>query len=188
MEEVMVRSLCLAAMLLIFGASSVPAAVVSFRGTITSKVGTGGALNLAIGNTFVGGLYVNDSVTNSSTISGGVFQFSNGLRLGITGGTVDIVGGNSIQFSIGTGNSNPPVLMAFSFTGVTGLGTGVNNSQFERIVWSTTSFNMLDNGVLPFYEGSITAVPEPSSAVALAGLALGGGFYRWRNRRKQASV
>ncbi len=180
----MIRSLCLATMLLTVGASTASAAVVSFIGTITSKTGSGGSFNIANGTNFSGGLTINDSVTNTASISTGQFTFGNGLQIFVTGGTVAIVGGNQIDFTITSAQTSPSASIGFSFTGVSGLGTGVNNAQLEKIIGSTTSFVMAENGAFPLYQGTITAVPEPGSVLALAGLFAGGYGYRWRKRRQ----
>lgn len=181
----MIRSLCLAAMLLFVGASSVSAAAVSFRGVINSRIpATGGSFGLSPGATFTGGLYVLDSVSSSSSIIGGRFDFSNGLTIFVNSGTVSITG-STVDFSMLAANSatTPLSSILFSFTSVPGIGSSINSAELDKLAWRTTSFNLFEGGGVPFYEGTITAVPEPSSMLALAGLAVGGLGYRWRKRR-----
>ena len=157
---------------------------------LTSRTGAGaGSLNLpgsisaANPLPFYGSLTINDSATNSSTISGGTFVFGTSSVI-LTGGTVNIVGGNQVDFLMTPANSSPGVTISFNFAPVAGLGTGINQSQIDLLRDLTTnSFLLIDGNPLPLFQGSITAVPEPGSMLALAGLV--GGFGGWHYRRRK---
>lgn len=174
-------------------ASSAQAAVIQFYGSITSKVGTGGTLNFALPRPFTAYLSVNDSGTNSSTVAFGGFKFGN-TEITVSGGQVNVLNGDTIEFIFGTSNTTLATLngnpngtsgiaaIAFSFNGIAGLGTGVNQSQLYKLNGATTNFTLLENGSLPLYAGTITAIPEPSSMLALGGLVAGFGGWRYRRR------
>lgn len=174
-------------------ASSAQAAVIQFYGAITSKVGTGGTLNFALPQPFTAYLSVNDSGTNSSTVAFGGFKFGN-TEITVSGGQVNVLNGDTIEFIFGTSNTTLATLngnpngtsgiaaIAFSFNGIAGLGTGVNQSQLYKLNGATTNFTLLENGSLPLYAGTITAIPEPSSMLALGGLVAGFGGWRYRRR------
>lgn len=162
--------------------SNASAAVIQFTGILNTKIGTGGALNLSVPQGFFASLQVNDSGTNNSTISSGFFSFGS-TTLAVSGGQVNVTGGNQIDFVISTANTSPAASIAFAFSPVAGLGTGVNQGQLNLLEGLTAAFVMQDGGSFPIYLGDITAVPEPGTMLALAGLVSGFGGWHYRRRR-----
>jgi hypothetical protein len=191
----MLRSALLTlAVVVCLSASTAQAAAIQFYGALTSKVGSGGTLNFAVPQLFTAYMSVNDSVTNSTTVAFGGFKFGN-TEITVSGGQVNVLNGDTIEFIFGTSdttlatlNGNPVgtpgiAAIAFSFNGVTGLGVGINSYVLGRLNGLTTNFTMLENGSLPLYAGTITAIPEPSSMLVLGGLVAGFGSWRYRRRK-----
>jgi hypothetical protein len=183
------------AMLTCFCVSNAEAAVIQFYGSLTSKVGPTGVLQFALPKAFTAYLSVNDSGSNLATVAFGGFKFGN-TEITVSGGSVEVKNGTDIEFLFDTSNTTLATFngsangtagiaaIGFTFTGISGLGTGVNQSQLYKLDGATTNFTLFEFGGLPFYSGTITAIPEPSSLLALTGLV--SGFGAWRLRRRAA--
>lgn len=164
------------------------AATVSFRGQLTANPVSGGTLSLPLAN-FEAFVVTGAPFGATAFATGGFFDF-NGTIVNITGGVVSISGGNTLTFTLLSPNN---VTSTFSFSGVTGLGGTMNQAAFDALtpppVYSSAFQIFQTNGgatVLSAYSGSISSVPEPSSMLALAGMAFGAGAWRWRKRKQIA--
>ena len=177
--------------------STAQAAAIQFYGALTSRTGSGGTLDFSVfpqPKLFTAYMSVIESPTNSTSVAFGGFKFGN-TEITVSGGEVNVVNGDSVEFIFETqdtvlstlnGNavSSPGIArILFTFNGVTGLGTGINQYVLGRLNGLTTNFTMLENGSLPLYSGSITAIPEPSSMLVLGGLVAGFGGWRLRRRK-----
>jgi hypothetical protein len=174
--------------------SSAQAAAIQFYGNLASKVGPAGVLQFANNTPFTAYLSVNDSGTNVSSVAFGGFKFGN-TEITVSGGSVEIKNGNEFEFLFAPGdttlatlngapNGTPGIaFIGFTFTGVSGLGTGINQTQLGKLNGLTTNFTLSEFGGLPIYSGTITAIPEPSSMLVLGGLVAGFGSWRYRRRK-----
>jgi hypothetical protein len=171
--------------------SSASAALVNFRGVLTGNPISGGTLSLPLNTPFLGSITTGAPIGNFAIITGGFLDF-NGTILTINGGAVTIPTANTLQF-VALSN-NPPnninVTTSFSFTGVSGLGSVVDQSAFDALYPPVYTSNSLvifqtDGGsnVLASYGGSVSSVPEPGSVLALCGLVAGAGAWRLRRRK-----
>lgn len=168
--------------------SSASAAVVKFKGVLTSNPVSGGTLTLPL-NSFEAQVNTGAPLGSVAFVTGGFFDF-NGTIVNISGGVVSITGGNTMGFTL---LSPSNVTSTFSFAGVPGLGGTVNQAAFDQLgppnqpFPLTTAFQIFQtNGgstVLSQYGGSISSVPEPGSVLALCGLVAGAGAWRLRRRK-----
>lgn len=169
--------------------SSASAAVVNFKGVLTTNPISGGTLSLPL-NTFDARIITGAPFGTSAFITGGFFNF-NGTVITIAGGQVQIPSTGTLSFTILAPNN---VVSTFAFSGVSGLGSTVNQAAFDSLYPPilTTSFSIFqsDGGsnILASYDGSISSVPEPNSMIALAGLVVGAGAWRLRKRKLQAKA
>lgn len=170
--------------------SSASAAVVNFKGVLTSNPVSGGTLTLPLNTVFDAQVITGAPLGAVAFVTGGLFDF-NGTLVNINGGVVSITAGNTIGFTLLSPNN---VTSTFTFAGVPGLGGTVNQAAFNQLgappqpQLLTTAFQVFqtDGGsnVLASYGGTISSVPEPGSMLALGGLVAGAGAWRIRNRRK----
>ncbi len=72
-------------------------------------------------------------------------------------------------------------ILAMDFAG---SSAGDNQAALNALIGSSASF-AIQNGGGVTYLGTITAVPEPASMVALTGLVIGFGGYQWRRRKQK---
>ncbi|MCC6510084.1 MAG: PEP-CTERM sorting domain-containing protein [Pirellulaceae bacterium] len=181
----MIRMAGLAVIALLCGAQGAMGAVVSFKGTLTSYttvVGAADPIVLGLPEDFT----VTVNTSGSAITNGGiVFTGNSGKQFNLTGGTINI--GATTDFS---GISIDPTFgsiggtLNFSFAAVV-----PNNTQagLDALIGSGGSASIFGfpftNGSAGFYQGAVTAVPEPGSMLALAGLVAGCGGYRWRRGR-----
>lgn len=173
--------------------NSASAAVVNFRGVLTSNPISGGTLSLPLNN-FEARIITGVPFGTSAFITGGFFNF-NGTLVNVVGGQVQIPSAGTLSFTV---LSPSNVISTFSFAGVSGLGSTVNQSAFDslgppaRPTALTTAFSIFqsDGGsnILASYDGSISSVPEPNSMIALTGLIFGAGAWRLRRRKLRAAV
>ena len=169
--------------------SSASAAVVNFKGVLTSNPISGGTLSLPL-NSFEARIITGAPFGSSAFITGGFFNF-NGTLVTVTGGQVQIPSTGTLSFTVLSPNN---VFSTFSFSGVAGLGSTVNQAAFDSLYppIRTTAFSIFQtdggSGILASYDGTISSVPEPNSVIALAGLVFGAGAWRLRKRKLQAKV
>ena len=169
------------------------AAVMSFRGTVNSANSAAGFLGAVPPNVnFSVNLTVTDGAGPNAAITGGTFEWIGNSVQFITGGSVTLIEGgpnnDGANFLVSTGagfglfnfSSGP----ANSFI----AGTAVNQGNLNGIPMSgaTTGFSFITGGGAVIYSGTITAVPEPASCLALLGL-VGAGAWRMRRARKVAA-
>ena len=169
------------------------AAVMVFRGTVTSANSNAGFLGVVPPNVnFSVNLTVTDGAGPNGAITAGTFQWiGNSVQL-ITGGNVTLVEGGPnndganflVNTTAGFGLFNFGSGLANSFI----TGTAVNQGNLNGIPLSgaTTGFSFITGGGAVIYSGVITAVPEPASCLALLGL-VGVGAWRMRRARKVAA-
>jgi hypothetical protein len=153
--------------------SNASAALVNFKGVLTSNpTPPTGSLNLPLGD-FELSLTTGVPLA-TSLITGGQFKFG-ATVVNVAGGTVGVIA-------------------SFTFSGLSGLGGTVNQATLDKLYPPivTTTFSILQTDpsggtVLAQYDGTISSVPEPSSMIALAGLAVGAGGWRLRKRKLAAA-
>ncbi len=177
--------------------SSASAAAVTFKGAITgSNPVTSPGIVLPLGD-FTLSLQMNPG--NPAFITGGqyVFGFGSGSPtvLAVTSGFVSSPINGLLSFQVTSpGPSGTSISSNFIFTGVTGVTAGlVDQAALNKLYppiyttsWSLANTNS-GGSTLASYSGTISSVPEPSSMIALAGLALGAGGWRFRKRRLAAA-
>lgn len=159
--------------------------------------------------TFTGSLTYNPIIGAADPL--GIAGQTLGIRMDVDGagnvlsGHIRVVTGPgshySIPFNPGTGTGALGANTVWSGINVPAAGNNMTISIAQSIPnFSAASLNLLNgvagsaslnfvdlgNGNIGSYSGAITAVPEPGSMVALAGLVAGCGYYGWR-RRKQAA-
>jgi hypothetical protein len=169
--------------------SNASAALVNFKGVLTSNpTPPTGSLNLPLGD-FELSLTTGVPLA-TSLITGGQFKFG-ATVVNVAGGTVGVSGGNTLSFTV---LATPNVIASFTFSGLSGLGGTVNQATLDKLYPPvvTTTFSILQTDpsggtVLAQYDGTISSVPEPSSMIALAGLAVGAGGWRLRKRKLAAA-
>ncbi len=169
--------------LTLLGGSESMAAVVRFAGTIsnyTPIVGSNNPINL-LGQTFA----INADIDNAGNVTSGFIRFS-----GIPGNhfTVPFTGPNGSSAIAPFALNNIPTT-----SGTLSLSIAQNIPDF-----SPASLNQLKgfSGAMTLagvfganvgvYSGSITAVPEPGSMLALGGLVAACGVFQYRRSRKAA--
>ncbi len=174
-------------------ASVSEAAVMTFRGTVSSNGGNaGGFLGAVPPNVnFSINLTVADGAGPNGPITGGTFEW--------IGNSVQFITGGSLTLAEGGPNSDSAnfVVTTAAGTGIFGFssgaansfitGTAINQGNVNGIALNsgTAGFTFLANGGV-VYTGGITAVPEPTSCLALLGL-VGVGAWRMRRARKVAA-
>ena len=160
------------------------AAVVSFFGRVDTLTGPAGFLGTVPPVVpFTMTLNIADGPGPSGAITSGVLSFAGFPTLNSTiGSSVNLTEGgtsDTLSFLVLTSGG----VGIFNFTGDFITGTAVNQAAFSRIPFSTASFDFASGGTL--YEGTITAVPEPGTCLALVGLV---GVCGWRVRRKSKNT
>jgi hypothetical protein len=169
--------------------SNASAAFVSFKGVLTGNpTPPTGSMSLPLGD-FDLGLTTGFPLATTN-ITGGHFRFG-ATVVAVAGGTVSVSGGSTLSFTV---LATPNILASFTFTGLSGLGSTVDQTTLDKLYPPivTTTFSILQtnpagNTVLALYDGTISSVPEPSSVIALTGLAIGAGGWRLRKRRFAAA-
>jgi hypothetical protein len=164
---------------------SASAAVVKFKGVLKSNpTPPTGSMNLPLGD-FELSLTTGFPLA-TTTLTGGQFKFG-ATTINVAGGTVQVSGGNTLSFTV---LSTPNIISTFTFSGLSGLGGVVNQATLDALYppIRTTAFTILQTdagggNLLAQYDGTISSVPEPSSMIALAGLAIGAGGWRLRKRK-----
>ncbi len=170
-------------------ASISEAAVMVFRGTVNSANSNAGFLGAVPPSVnFSINLTIADGAGPNAPITGGTFEWIGNSVQFITGGNVTLVEGGAndganflVNTSAGFG--------LFNFSGGNFFAnTAVNQANLNGLGTppSTTGFSFITNGGAVIYSGSITAVPEPTSCLALLGL-VGVGAWRMRRARKVAA-
>lgn len=178
------RSLVCLGLLAAFYCSSAQGASVAFTGTFLSNPsGDGmGALGSLPSPISFDPRYFSfgDGSGSQALTGGGSLPLSSGGPLFVTAGnaTLTDAGTNDVaQFvlNVSTLGAGGPAngLLTFNFTGdLFSGGSTVSQANFEDLWFNSTSVTYTDfsTGTLNVYSGVITAVPEPTSALALVGL------------------
>jgi len=184
-----VRVLASLAVLAMLSSAS-QAAVVLFQGTVvTASASTGFLGAVPPSRNFSMVMTIPDGAGPNAAGIAGTMSFTGFPTQTITSGTLNLVDSgatDTVSFNFNT----PTGLGLFSFTGNLITGTAVNQGNLNGLNPSvteglrTTGFSFIDlaaGGVV--YQGSITAVPEPGTCLALLGLVGGGA---WKLRRKKS--
>lgn len=169
-------------------ASQSNAAVLGFKGKLTGAfantfgVNPGDFTGSATLGPFSGGTA---TITNFSFAFSGPATVSTPVLLNLSSASIS---GTNLNFNItgifptvtNTGSPITSMVMTFGYTG----NTGITDSNALSYIYGRTadSFNVQFNGPANSYGGSITAVPEPGSMIAVAAITLLGGGYRLRKR------
>lgn len=182
----MLKAVGLAAVALLCTMQAAMGAAVSFKGTFTNYttiVGASDPYALGLPEAFT----VSFQTAGNAIIGGGiVFTGNSGKQFDFTGGTITT--GATTDFTGLTINNYPGAIggtLSFSFATTIPDTTQASLDQLWFQTGSASFFGFpFTNGAQGFYQGNITAVPEPGSMLALAGLVAGCGGYRWRRARK----
>ncbi len=170
-------------------ASVSEAAVMVFRGFVNSSNNAAGflgavppAVNFSIN------LNVTDGPGPNAAITSGTFEWIGNSVQFITGGNLNLTDGglnDTLAFQVNTSAG----IGLFNFTGGNFItGTAVSPTSLSGLVTqsATTGFSFITNGFVTTYSGSITAVPEPTSCLALIGV-VGLGAWHMRRLRNRAA-
>lgn len=171
--------------------SSASAGAVQWAGLLTSKTGTPTSLNLTIPPSVpISGIFnVGASLPDTGVFNGSLL-FGN-QTMNITVGTLQRTP-TQLTFNVAQSDNNRNMSLQIVFNG-TFAGWGLGNTAAMDSVLNTlittsptpignvTMLELSGLSVVGAYGGSIQAVPEPSSAIALIGLGVGFGI---RYRRK----
>ncbi len=182
----MTRFLSVLALLAVATVANVSsAASVYFRGNISSlSPALGGADPLGLAgapaaNPFEA--FVNTN--NLGGITGGYIVFAGKHFNFNAAGTVNTVAANPTLFS-NIGLLTPSNVATGQTLNISMPQLGSDNN-FANLITQSGSFTISGGGLQ--YFGNITAIPEPGSMCALAGLVMGCAGYSWRKRRKPAA-
>ena len=172
--------------------SSASAGAVQWAGTLTTKTGTPSSLNLTIPPSvaFEGIFSTAASLPDTGVFTGSLVFGTQTMN--ITVGTLQRTA-TQLTFNVAQADNDRNMSLQFVFAGsFTSWGLGDNAAMDASLaallplsgpkpVGNVTLLELSGLTIVGTYGGSVTAVPEPSSAVALLGLGLGLGV---RYRRK----
>ena len=162
------------------------AAVMIFQGRVTSANNAAGFLGaVPPGVDLSVNLTVTDGAGPLAAITSGTFQWIGNSVQFITGGSVTLTEGG-VNDTVAMQVNTSAGIGLFNFTGGNFIsGTAVNTANLQGLVTqrATTGFSFITNGFVTTYSGQISAVPEPSSCLALLGV-VGAGAWRMRRARK----
>ncbi|MBL8872762.1 MAG: PEP-CTERM sorting domain-containing protein [Planctomycetaceae bacterium] len=172
--------------------SSASAGAVEWAGLLTTKSGAPTGLNLTIPPSvpFSGKFNLAASFADTGVFNGSILFGTQTMN--ITVGTLQRTP-TQLSFNVAQADNDRTISMQFVFTGTfAGWGAG-DTAGLDAVVGTllptsgpkpignVTMLQLSGINVIGTYGGSVQAVPEPSSAIALVGLGLGFGF---RYRRK----
>lgn len=162
-------------------ASTCDAASVYFRGNINAGLIPVGD-PLGIGSLPSTNFEALINTNNGGLINGSYIVFQ-GRHWNFTNGTftpaTNVFTGMTLLNPV-TNASTGFNILAMDFAGSSAAD---NQAALNALIGSSASF-AIQNGAGVTYLGTITAVPEPASMLALTGLVLGFGGYQWRRRSR----
>ena len=179
----MQRVIFLGSMLLALAATSVAnAATVYFRGAITTTIGADVLGLSALPNQNFEALV---TTNNGGGVLGNYIVFQ-GRSFNFTTGTFGPSGGNNLFSGL---NLVSPTLVPSGVLTITIPGPVVADSQagMDSLIGRPGGTAIITIGGTT-YIGGITAVPEPTTLLALTGLVGCCGAYGWRKRRKIENI
>lgn len=182
--------LCLVCLALFTVASAIPmrqgnAAIVTFSGQLTSGSGVLGDAPPATPFSIL--LDFNQNAPGFGTISGGLFS-SASRSISVSGGDIVLIeSGVSDQALFAINTSGPTGSLAVTFVGDAILDNQVTTQNLVDLINASAPTTIsLNFGASGNYTGAVTsAVPEPSSTIALGGLGLTCLFRRRRTIRQR---
>lgn len=168
--------------------SSASAGAVQWAGLLSTKSGTPTLLNVTVPTSFNGVFNMSAGLADTGFFNGSLIFGSQTMN--ITVGSIQR-SPTQLIFQVAQNNNDRNINLTFTFNGAfAGWALG-DTAAMDAVVGTLLTSNIGGNvsmlelnnvpSIVGGYTGSVQAVPEPSSAIALVGLAIGLGI---RNRRK----